>query len=55
MRIQLIVAACLAGVASLGSQQPTNFDFSVASIMRGHDLVGREPENVRWSADSRWI
>jgi len=23
--------------------------------MRGHDLVGRTPTDVRWSTDSRWI
>ena len=23
--------------------------------MRGHELVGRTPSDVRWSADSRWI
>ncbi len=63
MRIPLIAVASLAGVASLGSQQPavpttrqaSSFDFSIKGIMRGHELVGREPTRVRWSADSHWI
>ncbi len=54
----------MGGVATLSSQQPAapsaatsrgTFDFSVKGIMRGHDLVGRTPTDVRWSADSRWI
>ena len=31
------------------------FDLSVANIMRGPELYGREPQDVRWSADGRWI
>jgi len=34
---------------------PASFDFSIANIMRGPELYGRAPTNVRWSADSRWI
>ena len=33
----------------------TNFDFTIANIMRGPELYGRAPTNVRWSADARWI
>jgi len=64
VRIQLLTAALLGGVVSLGAQQPaaretaparTPFDFSIRGIMRGHEIVGREPSDVRWSADSRWI
>jgi dipeptidyl aminopeptidase/acylaminoacyl peptidase len=40
---------------ALGSQQATNFDFSIKNIMRGPEVYGRQPENVRWSADSKWI
>src|SRR5438477_9187561 len=38
-----------------GAQQSTPFDFSIKNIMRGPELYGRPPENVRWSADSKWI
>ncbi len=31
------------------------FDLSVANIMRGEGLVGRSPDNVRWSVDSREV
>ncbi|MBA3672756.1 MAG: DPP IV N-terminal domain-containing protein, partial [Gemmatimonadaceae bacterium] len=31
------------------------FDFSIRNIMRGPELYGRPPEDVRWSADARWI
>src|SRR5207245_2460463 len=27
----------------------------IKGIMRGHDMVGRAPSDVRWSADNRWI
>jgi dipeptidyl aminopeptidase/acylaminoacyl peptidase len=43
------------GAASLSGQQPSKFDFSIRNIMRGPELYGRQPENVRWSADSKWI
>jgi len=33
----------------------TGFDFSIKNIMRGPELYGRPPANVRWSADGKWI
>ncbi|HEX9083935.1 MAG TPA: DPP IV N-terminal domain-containing protein, partial [Gemmatimonadaceae bacterium] len=39
----------------LAAQQSRPFDFSIKNIMRGPELYGRQPDNVRWSADSRWI
>src|SRR6478672_4434211 len=41
--------------ATKPAQIPASFDFSIANIMRGPELYGRTPSNVRWSADSRWI
>jgi hypothetical protein len=35
--------------------QARPFEFTIANIMRGPELYGREPQRVRWSADSRWI
>jgi dipeptidyl aminopeptidase/acylaminoacyl peptidase len=32
-----------------------SFDFSISNIMRGPEIVGRPPEDVRWSPDGRWI
>lgn len=61
-----IAGAALASLALVGSAAaqaappaapaPARaFDLSVANIMRGPLLVGRSPDDVRWSADSRWV
>lgn len=39
--------------AAAQAQQP--FDFSIKNIMRGPELYGRPPQDIRWSADSKWI
>jgi dipeptidyl aminopeptidase/acylaminoacyl peptidase len=38
-----------------GAQPRPSFDFSIANMMRGPELYGREPQRVRWSPDGRWI
>lgn len=49
------ITVLLAFVAApLAAQQPA-FDFSIANIMRGPELYGREPSNVRWTPDGQWI
>ena len=35
--------------------QSNPFVFSIQNIMRGPELYGRQPQNIRWSADSKWI
>ena len=51
-----IVALLIAFPALAAAQQPSPvFDFSIKNIMRGPELYGRQPGNVHWSADSRWI
>ena len=50
-----VIAFLLCAVASLGAQQTKPFDFSIKNIMRGPELYGRQPDNVHWSADSKWI
>ncbi|MEO5589589.1 MAG: hypothetical protein ABIS03_08390, partial [Gemmatimonadaceae bacterium] len=48
--IALVIAA------PLSAQQPVStFDFSIRNMMRGPELYGRAPSDVRWSADSHWI
>ena len=31
------------------------FDFTIQNIMRGPEVYGRQPANVQWTADGRWI
>jgi dipeptidyl aminopeptidase/acylaminoacyl peptidase len=50
----MILALACAG-AALPAQQPGRFDFTIRNIMRGPEVYGREPGNVRWTADGRWI
>jgi dipeptidyl aminopeptidase/acylaminoacyl peptidase len=45
----------LPALAATGQQPSKPFDFSIKNIMRGPELYGRQPDNVRWSADSKWI
>ena len=54
MRKSLVVLL-VAITGSLPAQQPSAFDFSIKNIMRGPELYGRQPGNVHWSADSKWI
>src|SRR5262245_19375889 len=52
----LAAALCAAPVsADAQAAQAAPFDFSIANIMRGPELYGREPQRVRWSADGSWI
>src|SRR5688572_5292851 len=39
--------------SSRGEKAPDTFALTVDSIMRGPDLVGYPPDNLRWSADSQ--
>ena len=65
MRLIAISFAILAVAPALCAQAPTapiarvssgdGFDFTIKNIMRGPELYGRAPTNVRWSADGRWI
>jgi dipeptidyl aminopeptidase/acylaminoacyl peptidase len=67
MSLQKIAGAALASIALAGAaraQAPAPaaaprtalaFDLSVDNIMRGPLLVGRAPDEVRWSADSRHV
>ncbi len=54
------LAACLLYSATpldnpAKAQGGTGFDLSIANIMRGPELYGRAPANVRWSPDGQWI
>ncbi|MBB4637423.1 prolyl oligopeptidase family serine peptidase [Longimicrobium terrae] len=50
----VLLAAAWASPA--GAQTAANgYDLSVRNIMRGPELVGRSPDEVRWSDDGRWV
>jgi dipeptidyl aminopeptidase/acylaminoacyl peptidase len=53
MRVFVCLLA-LAVTLPLRAQQPS-FEFTIQNMMRGPELYGREPSQVRWTADSRWI
>src|SRR3954463_6820457 len=55
--IALFAAVLALGIApaSTSAQVSKPFDFSIKNIMRGPELYGRPPQNVRWSADNKWI
>src|SRR3954466_12082158 len=56
--LRLAVTSLAALPALVGGQSPAStsaFDFSICNIMRGPELYGRAPTNVRWTADGRWI
>ncbi len=52
-----IVAFCLNPIAASAQQAVPvkKFELTIDNIMRGPALVGYEPTNVRWSADSSKI
>jgi hypothetical protein len=55
MRKLFSVLVLLAVTVPAAAQQSKPFDFSIKNIMRGPELYGRQPADVRWSADSKWI
>ncbi|HET6229689.1 MAG TPA: DPP IV N-terminal domain-containing protein, partial [Longimicrobiaceae bacterium] len=48
-------AAAAQTVAARPAAARSSFPLTVESIMRGPLLVGRSPDEVRWSPDSRWV
>src|SRR5688572_2520593 len=53
LSIRLVLGAIV--VPALVPAQRPAFDLSIANIMRGPEVYGREPQRVRWSADGRYI
>ena len=51
----LFVICLIAAPTAADAQRSSDFDFSIRNIMRGPELYGRAPSNVRWSGDSKWI
>lgn len=55
--VLLLVALFLALPATVHGQNADSaaFDFTIANIMRGPEVYGRSPENVRWTPNGEWI
>jgi dipeptidyl aminopeptidase/acylaminoacyl peptidase len=51
----LLSGLLLLAAIPVGAQQSKPFDFSIKNIMRGPELYGRQPGNIHWSADNKWI
>ncbi len=41
--------------ATLLSQQSAKFEFTIKNMMRGPEIYGREPAQIRWTPDGQWI
>ena len=50
-----IIALAATVPASAQPAPRSSFDFTIANIMRGPELYGREPQRVRWTSDGAWI
>src|SRR5687768_17988302 len=58
LSVSLLISAAALQAQSVPSAPPRTagaFEFSIANMMRGPELYGREPGRVQWSADGRWI
>jgi dipeptidyl aminopeptidase/acylaminoacyl peptidase len=55
MRLMILGWTALLLPVTIAAQDSAAFALTVPNIMRGPEVYGRQPENVRWSADSRWI
>src|SRR4051812_16696091 len=52
---RLAVAIAIAFPIVAQAQAAPKFDFTIANIMRGPEIYGREPSNIRWTLDGKWI
>src|SRR5262245_30379262 len=50
-----LAAAIALTVAHVAEAQQQKFDFTIANIMRGPEVFGRAPSNIRWTQDGQWI
>src|SRR5690606_17307332 len=50
-----VLHAQATAASTVEAQANSSFDFTIANMMRGPEVYGRAPENVRWSPDSRYI
>ncbi len=50
-----LLVSSVAAASTLSAQRPAPFAFTIRNIMRGPEVYGRAPANIRWTADGRWI
>ena len=56
LRSILIAGSLTLGATTrLAAQKKPEFDFTIANIMRGPEVYGREPAAVRWTLDGKWV
>ena len=56
LRSILIAGSLTLGATTrLAAQKKPAFDFTIANIMRGPEVYGREPVDVRWTLDGKWV
>jgi dipeptidyl aminopeptidase/acylaminoacyl peptidase len=53
--VALLTVIAATPLAGQGGAARAPFEFSLKNIMRGPEVVGRPPQDVRWSPDGRWI
>ncbi|MBI1836330.1 MAG: S9 family peptidase [Flavobacteriia bacterium] len=51
----IIVTTILLSPLLLNAQVPNNSKLVLSEIMKGNEFVGFQPENIRWSVDSKFI
>jgi dipeptidyl aminopeptidase/acylaminoacyl peptidase len=49
------IAGLALAPALLLSQSPAKFEFTIKNMMRGPEIYGREPAQIRWTPDNQWI
>ncbi len=54
-RLQSGVCALAVCGSQLTAQAPAKFEFTIKNMMRGPEIYGREPAQIRWSPDNQWI
>src|SRR5688500_7726676 len=50
----LLIAALQLPIDAAAQERPA-FELTIANMMRGPEVYGREPQRVRWSVDGRYI
>ena len=54
---RLLSSVCALAVCTsqLTAQTPAKFEFTIKNMMRGPEVYGREPAQIRWTPDGQWI